>query len=67
MIFSLVLSSLLSGILIDYSIIFEYVLSVNLCEGMNHYVDGMMFGAIFGLLSVMMVYKYWDSITRYVV
>ncbi len=30
----------------------------------KHYIDGMFFGVICTLLSVMMVYKYWDSITR---
>lgn len=31
---------------------------------MGHYVDGMFFAVICTLLSVMMVYKYWDSITK---
>lgn len=30
----------------------------------KHYIDGMFFGAICTLLGVMMVYKYWDSITK---
>lgn len=35
-----------------------------ICEVMSHYLDGLFFGSIFILLAVMMVYKYWDSITK---
>jgi hypothetical protein len=31
---------------------------------MKHYLDGLFFGTTFNLLAVMMVYKYWDSITK---
>lgn len=41
-----------------------YVFSVVICDNTKHYVDGMFFGAICSLLTVMMVYKYWDSITK---
>lgn len=41
-----------------------YVFSVLICKQVKHYVDGMFFGTICTLLSVMMVYKYWDSITK---
>ncbi len=44
--------------------IFELTLSVQLCEAAKHYIDGMFFGTICSLLGVMMVYKYWDSITK---
>jgi Chitin synthase export chaperone len=37
--------------------------SVPICESANHYIDGYFFAVAFTLLSVMMVYKYWDSIT----
>lgn len=37
--------------------------SNQICQFAVHYVDGMFLGSIFILLSVMMVYKYWDSIT----
>ena len=30
----------------------------------KHYIDGMFFGTMCSLLAVMMVYKYWDSITK---
>ncbi|TPX39234.1 hypothetical protein SeMB42_g06398 [Synchytrium endobioticum] len=44
--------------------IFQYVLNNSLCELAKHYVDGLFFGSICTLLAVMMVYKYWDSITK---
>jgi len=37
--------------------------SNQICQFASHYVDGMFLGSMFVLLSVMMVYKYWDSIT----
>jgi len=44
--------------------IFVGVFSTSLCNAAKHYIDGMFFGVTFTLLSVMMVYKYWDSITK---
>ncbi|KAG0250914.1 Chitin synthase, class 7 [Mortierella polycephala] len=41
-----------------------YVFSVDICDFTKHYIDGLFFGTICTLLSVMMVYKYWDSITK---
>ncbi|CAO3703469.1 unnamed protein product [Rhizopus stolonifer] len=41
-----------------------YIFSVSLCEQVKHYFDGLFFGTMFNLLSVMMIYKYWDSITK---
>ncbi|KAL0080713.1 chitin synthase III catalytic subunit [Phycomyces blakesleeanus] len=41
-----------------------YIFSVFICDQVKHYVDGMFFGTICSLLAVMMVYKYWDSITK---
>lgn len=38
--------------------------SVQLCQLAQHYLDGLFFSTIFNLLTVMMIYKYWDSITR---
>jgi len=39
------------------------VFSNQICQFALHYVDGMFLGSTLVLLSVMMVYKYWDSIT----
>ncbi|KAF9904350.1 Chitin synthase, class 7 [Lobosporangium transversale] len=41
-----------------------YVFSLEICNFAKHYIDGLFFGTIATLLSVMMVYKYWDSITK---
>lgn len=41
-----------------------YIFSVPICEQAKHYMDGLLFGNICNLLAVMMVYKYWDSITK---
>ncbi|KAJ7644406.1 chitin synthase III catalytic subunit-domain-containing protein [Roridomyces roridus] len=38
--------------------------SVTICNAVKHYIDGLFFSTLCMLLSVMMVYKYWDSITR---
>ena len=44
--------------------LFGLVLSVQVCDAAKHYIDGMFFNVICSLLGVMMVYKYWDSITK---
>ncbi|KAL1923447.1 uncharacterized protein VTP21DRAFT_8427 [Calcarisporiella thermophila] len=41
-----------------------FVFSAKICDTSKHYIDGLFFGTICNLLSVMMVYKYWDSITK---
>lgn len=41
-----------------------YVFSDTICDNIQHYLDGLFFATICNLLGVMMVYKYWDSITR---
>ncbi|ORZ33232.1 chitin synthase III catalytic subunit [Catenaria anguillulae PL171] len=44
--------------------VFVHLFSTSLCTTAKHYIDGLFFGATFSLLAVMMVYKYWDSITK---
>jgi len=41
-----------------------FAFSVTICNAVKHYIDGLFFFKLCLLLSVMMVYKYWDSITR---
>jgi len=41
-----------------------YVFGDKICAGAQHYLDGLFFATMCNLLAVMMVYKYWDSITR---
>jgi hypothetical protein len=38
--------------------------SNEICEFAVHYLDGVFISCTLSLLSVMMVYKYWDSITK---
>ncbi|KAH7308020.1 chitin synthase chaperone-like protein Chs7 [Stachybotrys elegans] len=41
-----------------------YAFSSTICTAMSHYLDGLFFATVCNLLGVMMVYKYWDSITK---
>jgi len=41
-----------------------YAVGKEICEACSHYLDGLFFGTVCNLLAVMMVYKYWDSITK---
>jgi len=41
-----------------------FAFSVTICDAIKHYIDGLFFFTLCILLSVMMVYKYWDSITK---
>lgn len=45
-------------------IVSMFILSDSICHAAGHYVDGIFVGTICNLLAVMMVYKYWDSITK---
>ncbi len=40
-----------------------FAFSTTICDAIKHYIDGLFFSELCVLLSVMMVYKYWDSIT----
>ncbi|KAI9651815.1 MAG: Chitin synthase, class 7 [Alyxoria varia] len=40
-----------------------YALGQPICDGASHYLDGLFFTTVCNLLAVMMVYKYWDTIT----
>ncbi|KAF8060781.1 chitin synthase III catalytic subunit [Lyophyllum atratum] len=41
-----------------------FAFSTTICDAIKHYIDGLFFFTLCILLSVMMVYKYWDSITK---
>lgn len=45
-------------------LIMMYAFGEQVCKAVKHYIDGTFFGVLCMLLSVMMVYKYWDSITK---
>ncbi|ORY07606.1 hypothetical protein K493DRAFT_389241 [Basidiobolus meristosporus CBS 931.73] len=38
--------------------------SQEICETTSHYLDGLFLSVLCSLFAVMMIYKYWDSITR---
>jgi len=40
-----------------------FAFSGTICDAIKHYIDGLFFSELAVLLAVMMVYKYWDSIT----
>ncbi|ORZ03450.1 chitin synthase III catalytic subunit [Syncephalastrum racemosum] len=44
--------------------IMMYIFSVTICDQSKHFLDGLFFGSGCNLLAVMMIYKYWDSITK---
>lgn len=46
------------------SLVANFVFSNEICSFALHYVDGMFIGTTLTLLAVMMVYKFWDSITK---
>ncbi|KAK7462717.1 Chitin synthase, class 7 [Stygiomarasmius scandens] len=41
-----------------------FIFSDTICNTIEHYIDGIFFSEFCVLLSVMMIYKYWDSITK---
>lgn len=45
------------------SAVCTFGVSNEVCVFAVHYIDGMFLGSLFMLLAVMMVYKFWDSIT----
>lgn len=45
-------------------LILMYGFNNPICENVKHYIDGTFFGTLCSLFSVMMVYKFWDSITK---
>ncbi|CCH58935.1 hypothetical protein TBLA_0B00920 [Henningerozyma blattae CBS 6284] len=40
-----------------------YRFSVEVCEGVTHYLDGLFFGSICNIFTLMMLYKTWDMTT----
>ncbi|KAF1923771.1 uncharacterized protein M421DRAFT_305346 [Didymella exigua CBS 183.55] len=44
--------------------IFQYVISVHICSGTNGKINGGLFETLFTLLSVVMIWVFWSSITE---
>lgn len=53
-----------SAILFAIAQIFNYVISVHICKPTNGAIDGCFFQSLFNLLSVIMVWIFWSSITE---
>lgn len=44
--------------------VFQYVVSVHICTGTDQKIDGALFETLFTLLSVVMIWVFWSSITE---
>lgn len=44
--------------------IFQFVISVHICNGTNGKINGGMFETLFTLLAVIMIWVFWSSITE---
>lgn len=53
-----------AAILFALGQIFNYVVSVHICNGTHGKIDGALFETLFTLLSVVMVWTFWSSITE---
>jgi len=53
-----------AAILFAISQIFQYVISVHICNGSNGAINGGFFSTLFTLLSVIMIWVFWSSITE---
>ncbi|KAK6457632.1 chitin synthase III catalytic subunit [Scheffersomyces xylosifermentans] len=40
-----------------------YQFSKQICSGASHYIDGLFFGSLCNVFTIMMIYKFWDMIT----
>lgn len=59
-----IIGDIFFGLLFFAGAMFTYFFGSNhFCRFASHYSDGMFIGSLGVLFSVMMVYKYWDSIT----
>lgn len=44
--------------------VFQYVISTHICQGTHGKIDGALFETLFTLLSVVMIWVFWSSITE---
>lgn len=54
----------LAGLLFAIGQIFNYVISTHICQATHGKINGALFETLFTLLSVVMVYIFWGSITE---
>lgn len=55
---------LAAALLFAIAQIFQYVISVHICNGTNGKINGGLFETLFTLLAVVMVWVFWSSITE---
>lgn len=53
-----------AAILFAIGQVFQYVISVHICNPTNGAIDGNFFQALFNVLSVVMIWVFWSSITE---
>lgn len=53
-----------AGVLFALGQIFNYVISKHICDGTSGKIDGALFQTLFTLLSVVMIWIFWSSITE---
>lgn len=53
-----------AAILFAIGQVFQYVISTHICNGTSHKIDGALFETLFTLLSVVMIWVFWSSITE---
>lgn len=53
-----------AALLFAISQIFQYVVSTHICSGTDGKINGALFESLFTLLSVVMIWVFWSSITE---
>ncbi|KAK5071501.1 hypothetical protein LTR64_004720 [Lithohypha guttulata] len=53
-----------AGLLFGIGQVFQYVISIHICRPLDGKIDGNFFQALFNLLSVVMIWIFWSSITE---
>ncbi|KAI9807531.1 MAG: hypothetical protein M1825_005471 [Sarcosagium campestre] len=53
-----------AGLLFAIGQIFQYVVSTHICQGTDGKINGALFETLFTLLSVVMIWVFWSSITE---
>ena len=53
-----------AAILFAIGQVFDFVISVHICNGTSGKIDGSLFETLFTLLAVVMIWVFWSSITE---
>lgn len=53
-----------AAVLFAIAQIFQYVISVHICNGTDGKINGGLFETLFNLLAVVMIWVFWSSITE---